>query len=420
VSQVEVYIWGSIFLCLSLGSLLLVVYLFPKNETYKKQKADRESQKVSKITAPVSPPKPVTEVLEKTTVTSMTAASVTTQVTQPVPTPTNPPTKETQHTIQTELPKTDPSIPSIPAITVKPSVPVTPPAPPKPSGEILITSHDFLFRSKNSEVETMCREFLSKLLVIIPCKSMSIYFVKNGQFTRYIERKGDVISLYDPVTERSDVSEEVIKFLKKKLGAFSSTHADAVLPLVQGDQLFGAVKLIFNVPQKNFNINPVWSEIKSFAKFFHQAFHPTQSQDKDALYSIEHFNNILSYRVTLDISQNLTLIKVINSSDRPKVISIIGDTLKDILGKKPEIYKVSEDTVGIFLTIEGREKLGRSLAEVLVKLRKQVKTVDLCVGSVDYSSHFKFPQKWYEKALQALGEASAAGPNNYKLLVEKG
>jgi hypothetical protein len=63
--------------------------------------------------------------------------------------------------------------------------------------------------------------------------------------------------------------------------------------------------------------------------------------------------------------------------------------------------------------------LGKSLSELLTKLRKQVKTVDLCVGSVDYNSNFKFPQKWYEKAQQALGEATQAGPNNYKLLVEK-
>ena len=34
-TQTEVYLWGSIFLALSLGSLLLLVNLFPKGEAYK-------------------------------------------------------------------------------------------------------------------------------------------------------------------------------------------------------------------------------------------------------------------------------------------------------------------------------------------------------------------------------------------------
>ena len=102
-----------------------------------------------------------------------------------------------------------------------------------------------------------------------------------------------------------------------------------------------------------------------------------------------------------------------------KMVPPKREILKDILEKKPEIYKVTEDTVGIFLTIEAREKLGKSLAEVLTRLRKELKTIDLCVGSVDYHSNLKVPQKWYERAQYALSEATKAGPNNYKLLVEK-
>ena len=34
-SQTDVYMWGGIFLALSLGSLLLIVNLFPKGEAYK-------------------------------------------------------------------------------------------------------------------------------------------------------------------------------------------------------------------------------------------------------------------------------------------------------------------------------------------------------------------------------------------------
>ena len=37
VTQTEVFIWGTIFFSISLGSLLLIVHLFPKSNTYKSQ-----------------------------------------------------------------------------------------------------------------------------------------------------------------------------------------------------------------------------------------------------------------------------------------------------------------------------------------------------------------------------------------------
>lgn len=416
VTDLEVYIWGGIFFCLSIGSLLLIVHLFPKNEYYKKLlDARRKAAKsggtpsVDQKPAEVKPKKeeklPEVKAEETTMVTRITTP---TEIGETVPPSTvKDTTPPTQPTIKTELLHTEPSKPTI-------STPIA------KDGESKIVSNDNLFKSKNSETETICKEFLNKLQTYIQCKSISIYFVKNGQFTRYIEKKQDIFSMYDPITERADISEDVIKFLKKKLGAFSSTHADVVLPLVNNDDLFGAVKLQFAQPQKGLNINPIWAEVKSFAKFFQQTNKTVPTIEKESsLYTIEHFNNILNYRVTLDISQNLTLMKVLNTPDKAKVLPLIAEVLKNILGKKPEVYKVSEDTVGIFLTVESREKLGKSLAEVLAQLRKHTKTLDLCVGSSDYHTSFKFPQKWYDKALQALNEAVSAGPNNYKLLIEK-
>lgn len=412
LSQTEVYIWGSIFFCLSMGSLLLIVYLFPKNELYKKQKQAKK-EKAQKISAPPTPKKPEIETVEQKTVTTNVTVAPKTEEKKEEPTPV------AQHSIHTELPKSAPSMPNI----TKPEVEAPKTPPPQPtaaSTELVITSFDFLFKIKNLAVENVCREFLSKIYLIVPSKSISIYFVKSQQFTRFIERKGESINLYDPIAERSDFSEEVIQFLKKKLGAFSSTHSDVVLPLIAENQLYGGVKIVFQEPQKNFNIGPVWSEIKQFAKQFHATFLNAQTQEKDTLFNLEHFQNILSYRVTLDISQNLTLIKVLNNSEKSKILNLTGEALKDILGKKPEVYKIAEDTIGIFLTIEAREKLGKSLGELLTKVRKQSGVhVDLCVGSIDYHSKFQPAQKWLEKAKDALTEAVKAGPNNYKLLVEK-
>lgn len=417
ISQTEVYIWGIIFFCLSMGSLLLIVYLFPKNEIYKKQKQSQKEQRAQKISAPPSPQKPEVETTAPQTVTTLVTSPQQTEEQKDTSTKTD------SKTIQTELPKSTPSIPNITQSETEVSKPTSPPPiPPQPqvvSTELPVKSFDFLFKTKNLTVENTIREFLSKIYLIVPSKSISVYFVKNQQFTRFMERRGESINLYDPIAERSDLSEEVILFLKKKLGAFSSTHSDVVLPLIAENQLYGGVKIVFLEPQKNFNIGPVWSEIKQFAKQFYTTFLGQQSIERDSLLSVEHFQNILSYRVTLDISQNLTLIKVVNSVDKPQTLTSLGEVLKEILGKKPEVYKLSEDTIGIFLTIEAREKLGKSLGELLTKLRKQINNVDLCVGSVDYNSKYQTPQKWLEKAQSALAEAVKAGPNNYKLLAEK-
>lgn len=414
ISQTEVYIWGSIFFCLAMGSLLLIVYLFPKNEIYKKQKQAQKERRAQKISAPPTPKKPEAETVEHQTVT--TQATVAPKTEEKKVTFTS---QTSADTIQTELPKSAPSMPNITKPEEIVSKPSATPQPQVVSLELPIISFDFLFKTKNLAIENTIREFLSKIYLIVPSKSISIYFVKNQQFTRFIERKGESINLYDPIAERSDFSEEVIQFLKKKLGAFSSTHSDVVLPLIAENQLYGGVKIVFLEPQKNFNIGPVWSEIKQFAKQFYATFLKQSASDKDALFNMEHFQNILSYRVTLDISQNLTLIKVLNSADKSKSLNFLGEALKEVLGKKPEIYKLAEDTIGIFLTIEAREKLGKSLGELLTKVRKHAHNADLCVGSVDYHSKLQTPQKWLEKAQSALAEAVKAGPNNYKLLAEK-
>jgi hypothetical protein len=245
--------------------------------------------------------------------------------------------------------------------------------------------------------------------------------VKSGQFTRYLEKKGDAFSNYDPITERADISEDVVKFLRKKLGAFSSTHTDAVLPMVCNDELFGAIKIQFLEARKNMDINPVWNEIKSFAKHFHQAqAAKSPAQEKETnLYNLDHFNNILTYRITLEVPQHLSLIKISQTSDKVKLLSSFADALKEILGKRPEVYKVNEDTVGVFLNFENRDKLYKLFPDLLNNLRKNIKTVDLIGGGADFKNSYKVPGKWLEKAESALSESASTGPNKYKLFIEK-
>lgn len=416
----------------------MIVHLFPKSDAYKRQVSARNSAMKSGL--PTTSPKPkqekkkvedtmgTTQAVEATPPTiSKTLPNtepVLTATTPEMETSTKPSITSPSDTVskiekinekKPEGTKTDQTVvpPTLPQVT-------TPRAKP-PQIECKLMNYDQVFRTKHLDIENITKEFLNKLHGIQSCKSLSIYFLKNNQFVRYIEKKNDQFFYYNPVTERVDITEEVMKFLRKKLGAFSSTHSDAVLPMVNNDQLFGAVKMQFSEPKKNLDINPIWSEIKSFSRYYHQTF-LFQSGNTDTninVYSMEHFQNILNYRVTLDISQNLTLIKILNNPDPEKVMGQLGESLQEILGKKPEIYKVNQDTVAMFISIEFREKLGHSLKELLNSLRKTNKTLDLNIGSCDFNPSIKFPQKWNEKAMNALSEAVSAGVNNYKLYIEK-
>ena len=402
-TQTEVYLWGSIFLALSLGSLLLLVNLFPKGEAYKayEQKMMHLRKKSS---VPKSPEKE--NVLQSNTEASsnlITEIEKTEIQTKPATVAATAPVLQSTHT-SVKVPETKPSIPAIN---------------PLPQQECVVINYNNVFEPTATMGETSCKDFINKLSNLIKCKSISIYFVHSQAFSCYIEKKGDIFTKFE-AAKKSDLSEEILKYLKNKLGAFSSNHADAVLPLVSNNQLFGAVKLEFADPLANLDINPIWSEVKAFAKYFDQTIHYNLSvQDNEtSLFTLEHFNNILNYRVSLDIPQNLALLKILSTTDKAKTFKDISACIKEVTGKKPEIYKLSEDLLGMFLTLEDRDKLSKSMGILINLLKKNIVNIEIAIGSADYNANIKFANKWHERATSALNASIQSGKNNYKLFVE--
>ncbi|HMV43454.1 MAG TPA: hypothetical protein PK079_04245 [Leptospiraceae bacterium] len=400
-SQTDVYIWGSIFLALSMGSLLLVVNLFPKGAAYKAYEARLQHLRNN----PAAKPKSSNE--ENAPGQNTEANNLQTEIekTNPQTKPANAtaPVMQSTHT-SVKVPETKPSIPAIN---------------PVPQQECVIINYNKVFESPSAQPETSCKDFVNKLSNIIKCKSISIYFVHNQVFSCFIEKKADIFTKME-AGKKSDLSDEILKFLKNKLGAFSSNHADAVLPLVTNNQLFGAVKLEFAESLANLDINPIWSEVKAFAKYFDQSIHYNLSvQDNEtSLFTLEHFNNILNYRVSLDLPQNLSLIKILNTTDKVKTFKDISGCVKEVIGKKPEIYKLSDDLLGIFLTIEDRDKVSKSMGTLVNLLKKNIVNIEIAIGSADYNENIKFANKWHERATNALNSAIQAGKNNFRLFVE--
>jgi hypothetical protein len=417
ITQTEVYIWGSIFFSIAMGSLLLVVYLFPKSDAYKRQVSLRNTAMKSGLKQPSE----TSKTNEIHTSTDITVANPTISKSLPNTEPlsstqtameTSPTAKPVDRTESyTQSPTLKPRAESN---TNKSSIEKS------PKTLCKLMNYDQVFSTKHLDVENISKEFLSKINEIHKCKSISIYFLKKNQFVRFIELTKDQFSSYDSSNEKKDITEDVIDFLKKRLGAFSSTHSDAVLPMVSNDQLFGAIKLEFYEPSKNLDINPIWSEIKTFSKYYFQTFltQPNQMDPDISVYNIDHFINIINYRVTLEIPQNLTMIKVLNFKDVNLVFHELGSILKNIIDKKPEIYKISSDTAAIFISIESREKLSKSIPELLTTLKKNFKSIDINIGSADYHSSFKFPQKWQDKAKNALNDSVSEGLNKFILYKE--
>jgi hypothetical protein len=402
-SQMDVYMWGSIFLALSLGSLLLIVNLFPKGEAYKAHEIRMQNLRKNSLAAK-SPEKE--NVLQSNTEASsnlQTEIEKTGIHTKPATVPATAPVLQSTHT-SVKVPETKPSIPAIS---------------PVPQQECVVTNYNNVFEPTAAAGETSCKDFINKLSNLIKCKSISIYFVHNQTFSCFIEKKGEIFTKLE-AGKKADLSDEILKFLKNKLGAFSSNHADAVLPLVNNNQLFGAVKLEFADPLANLDINPIWSEVKAFAKYFDQTIHYNLSvQDNEtSLFTLEHFNNILNYRVSLDIPQNLSLLKILNTTDKVKTFKDIAGCIKEVTGKKPEIYKLSEDMLGMFLTLEDRDKISKSMGILINLLKKNIVNIEIAIGSSDYNPNIKFANKWHERATSALNASIQAGKNNFKLFVE--
>ena len=403
-SQTDVYMWGGIFLALSLGSLLLIVNLFPKGEAYKAY--ELRMQNLRKNPQAVKSPEKENVLQSNTEASSNLQTEVEKTGIQTKPAATaaaTAPVLQSTHT-SVKVPETKPSIPAIN---------------PLPQQECVVINYNIVFEPTSATGETSCKDFINKLSNLVKCKSISIYFVHSQTFSCYIEKKGEIFTKLE-AGKKVDLSDEILKYLKNKLGAFSSNHADAVLPLVSNNQLFGAVKLEFADPLANLDINPIWSEVKAFAKYFDQTVHYnlTVQDNETSLFTLEHFNNILNYRVSLDIPQNLSLLKILNTTDKVKTFKDISGCIKEVIGKKPEIYKLSEDLIGMFLTLEDRDKVSKSMGILINLLKKNIVNIEIAIGSADYNSNIKFANKWYDRATNALNSSVQAGKNNFKLFVE--
>jgi hypothetical protein len=393
-SEQDVYIYGTAFLIVSIGSLLLVVNIFPKGEAYKKQQQRLElAMKLQSNGGKLTASNSVLDASTNATVMENMPTLLKTQITNvDIPAPT--------HT-SVNVPVTKPSIPAIDV-----QIP-----------EIKSINYNKVFDSKSIAIENTCKDLLNKLSQIGKTKSVSIYFIHSDKFNCLMEKKSEIFTKYE-VGKKADLNEEVIKFLRNKLGAFSSNHADAVLPLIHNKELFGGVKLEFIEANPNLNINPIWTEIKTFAKNFEQVTNYNLSvQDTEtSLFTLDHFNNILNYRITMDIPQNLTLIKITSSTDKAKAQKEIIEGFKEILTKNPEAYKLSDDLIGVFLSLEERDKISKSTGAILLRAKKNILSLEFNIGSADYNNSMKFANKWYEEANQALNQSIGLGKNQFKLV----
>lgn len=89
--------------------------------------------------------------------------------------------------------------------------------------------------------------------------------------------------------------------------------------------------------------------------------------------------------------------------------SVLTASLPEYVGNGYKAYRISVDTIGLFLDIEGRDKFSKSLRKILPKMKKDLGEVEICVGAADFHSGMKGAQKWYERALNTLNEAIAVG-----------
>ncbi|HNF28496.1 MAG TPA: hypothetical protein PKV80_28790, partial [Leptospiraceae bacterium] len=167
-SQEEVYIWGAIFFLLSVGSVLLVVNLFPKSEAYKRQ-MEQQARAVKTNQIPVKEtPKHEDKPKETSPATTMVTAEVPTIKTQVMPV--------TEPSIKTEALLSRPDIPVEPT-KEEPKIPASTETEKKETAvqenisapkEAVPVNNESLFKTKNPEMDNMCREFLNKLGTLLP------------------------------------------------------------------------------------------------------------------------------------------------------------------------------------------------------------------------------------------------------------
>lgn len=400
-SQGDVLFWGFTMFVIAMGSMLFLVYFIPKLLGQTTNRGENPNPFFKKTTMEV-PPKESSGFIKKLQSFFKKDANV-----------------KPQSEINLNTKNTSPKVGKTSGYTT-------------PKEEIISDPQEFTFKEgrtesfsledsfevdlsadTNSPLDELIKEFLSKLNSLVVSKAVGLYFAKDEQFQSYMEKSGSLVVKNE--SDKSSISEEIIGHLKKKQGAYSSDHTEAILPMLNEGKLFGAIKFKFDSPIEKLDINLVWGEIKNYTKKIVELMQTPTSEDH-SLYHLEEFYKTLENHFNQNTPQNLTLVKVLKGTH-------IGTTLHTLESKVPELvnaeevqlFRISVDTVAIFFSIEERDVFSKSLKTLLPSLKKEDPELEICVGSADYHSSLKQAQKWYERTLNTLNEAIGVGPNNYRL-----
>jgi hypothetical protein len=395
VTQTEVFIWGTIFFSISLGSLLLIVHLFPKSNTYKSQFIQEEpSQPESEFSEveeePVIDTLSTNKVNNSSTFTSITSMDSVSNI---------PLIKTPENVLQSNLDKQSPQKlqPPINCITI---------------------NFDSVYKMRLLDVENICKEFIEKLNSITKTRSTSIYFIKNNLFVCYLEKKMNSFIEYDVTKEKIDLSQDIVSFLYKKLGAFSSTHSDAVLPLISNQELFGAIKIQFFNPIKNNEVNLIWKEIKHFSGLFYETYFssPPIEQEESQTFSTSDFQKTLLKYFPNTGNSSLILLKIFKTKVATTIEFRVSAALRKILKNNIDIYKLNDDTYSFILNKETSTILENNIGMFIGELINEDPTLEICIANAFTTPTNKDIDDWYRAALVSLKVAVSKGVNKYNFV----
>ena len=386
VTQTEVYIWGSIFFSLSFGSLLLIVHLLPKSYLHKPKTKTIHLDNVNESFEKMS---------EKDIDTLLTDPSTLSEITSidTIPPHASIPHSDNPNPILTKVPLEIQST--------------------------LLVNFDSVFKMRLLDVENICKEFINNISNKLPYRNTSIYFIKNGKFVCYLEKKNNVFIEYDIKIEKSDLTQGIIQYLTKKLGAFSANHSDAVLPLIENNELFGAIKIQFIEAIKTNDLSTLWREIKAFSSFFHSTyFSKEEIIEEEVIHPIstDPFQNLLSSSFKNKINQSLCIVKVIKNDNIDLFTIILTNKLQKFIKKNIDIFKLNDNMFAFILMDESVEIIEDNIGIFIGELIVEEPSLEICIGCATASPTHSNYNEWYNTAIKSLKYALDKGINKFNFI----
>lgn len=373
-NQVEIYVWGSIFFSISMGSLLLIIHLIPRDKNLSSKSPSLEVEN----------------------------------------------TNQDLDTTPTEVPTTSISD-SYPKINLPSELPKAPPYKkpqniPDSGTACKYVYFDTVFKMRLLDVENICKEFIDRINNV-DIQSISLYFIKGGRFVCYLEKKNNIFVEYNFQKEKSDLLENVLSLIGKKLGAFSANHSDAVFPLVHENEIFGAIKLHFTKPSKNTEISSTWREIKNFSHSFYNIYFkfaevPTEETES----SNDSFQSHLSNTYKSKIPQGLCLVKWIKGANSELFLSQLTRKLHKFTKSENKVFQLNDTMYGFILSDSSLESLQDNIGIFMGELILDDPSLEFCIGCATNSSLHTNHNDWYKSALQSLKNAVAIGPNKFNFM----